>query len=67
MIQKLPGSLYLWCAILIFGAAKQNLKIVDLPIRYQDRTYGSTNIDRWRHGLLLFRMVAIAAFRLKFI
>jgi ubiquinone/menaquinone biosynthesis C-methylase UbiE len=52
---------------LIFGAAKQNLKIVDLPIRYQDRTYGSTNIDRWRHGILLFRMVAIAAFRLKFI
>ncbi|HEY3310434.1 MAG TPA: glycosyltransferase [Anaerolineales bacterium] len=52
---------------LIFGAAKQNLKIVDLPIRYQDRTYGSTNIDRWRHGLLLFRMLAIAAFRLKFI
>jgi len=52
---------------LIFGAAKQNLKIIDLPIRYQDRTYGTTNIDRWRHGLLLFRMVAIAAFRLKFI
>jgi SAM-dependent methyltransferase len=52
---------------LIFGAAKQNLKIVDMPIRYQDRTYGSTNIDRWRHGMLLFRMVAIAAFRLKFI
>ena len=52
---------------LIFGAAKQNLKIVDLPIRYQDRTYGSTNIDRWRHGVLLLRMVAIAAFRLKFI
>ena len=52
---------------LIFGAAKQNLKIVDMPIRYQDRTYGSTNIDRWRHGLLLFRMIAIAAFRLKFI
>ncbi|MCX6081205.1 MAG: glycosyltransferase [Chloroflexi bacterium] len=52
---------------LIFGAAKQNLKIIDLPIRYQDRTYGSTNIDRWRHGLLLFRMLAVAAFRLKFI
>jgi SAM-dependent methyltransferase len=52
---------------LIFGAAKQNLKIVDLPIRYQERTYGETNIDRWRHGLLLFRMVAIAAFRLKFV
>jgi len=52
---------------LIFGATRQNLKIIDLPIRYQDRTYGSTNIDRWRHGLLLFRMLAIAAFRLKFI
>jgi SAM-dependent methyltransferase len=52
---------------LIFGAAKQNLKIVDMPIRYQDRTYGSTNIDRWRHGLLLFRMLGIAAARLKFI
>jgi ubiquinone/menaquinone biosynthesis C-methylase UbiE len=52
---------------LIFGAAKQNLKIVDMPIRYQDRTYGSTNIDRWRHGALLFRMIAIAALRLKFI
>ncbi|OIO85772.1 MAG: glycosyl transferase [Anaerolineae bacterium CG2_30_57_67] len=52
---------------LIFGAAKQNLKIIDLPIRYQERTYGSTNIDRWRHGLLLIRMVIFAAFRLKFI
>ena len=52
---------------LIFGAAKQNLKIIDLPIRYQDRTYGTTNIDRWRHGLLLFRMLWVAAFRLKFI
>ena len=52
---------------LIFGAAKQNLKIIDMPIRYQDRTYGATNIDRWRHGLLLFQMLGIAALRLKFI
>jgi glycosyltransferase involved in cell wall biosynthesis len=52
---------------LIFGAAKQNLKIVDMPVRYQDRTYGTTNIDRWRHGLLLLQMVAVAAFRLKFV
>ncbi|GAB4487156.1 MAG: bifunctional class I SAM-dependent methyltransferase/glycosyltransferase family 2 protein [Anaerolineales bacterium] len=52
---------------LIFGAAKQNLKIVDMPIRYQERSYGSTNINRWRHGLLLIRMVLFAAFRLKFI
>jgi hypothetical protein len=52
---------------LIFGAAKQNLKIVDLPIRYRERTYGSTNISRWKHGLLLMRMVAFAARRIKFI
>ena len=52
---------------LIFGAAKLNRKIIDLPIRYRERTYGSTNIHRWRHGLLLLRMVGIAARRLKFI
>jgi hypothetical protein len=52
---------------LIFGAAKLNLKIVDLPIRYRERTYGSTNISRWKHGMLLLRMVILAARWLKFI
>ncbi|MCX5862302.1 MAG: glycosyltransferase [Deltaproteobacteria bacterium] len=52
---------------LIFGAAKQNLKIVDLPVRYRERTYGSTNIQRWTHGLLLLKMVAFACRKLKFI
>ena len=52
---------------LIFGAAKYNLKIVDLPIRYAERTYGETNIQRWTHGWLLLRMVALAMRRLKFI
>jgi SAM-dependent methyltransferase len=52
---------------LIFGAAKLNRKIIDLPIRYRERTYGSTNISRWKHGMLLFRMVAFAARRLKFV
>ncbi len=52
---------------LIFGAAKLNYKIVDVPIRYRERTYGETNIDRWRHGWLLIRMVWFAARRLKFI
>ena len=52
---------------LLFGAAKQNLRIVDLPIRYAARTYGETNIQRWRHGVLLLRMVLFAARRLKFI
>jgi SAM-dependent methyltransferase len=52
---------------LIFGAAKLDRKIVDLPIRYRERTYGSTNISRWKHGLLLLRMVAFAARRIKFV
>jgi glycosyltransferase involved in cell wall biosynthesis len=52
---------------LLLGAAKLNLKIVDLPVRYHERTYGQTNIQRWRHGLLLFRMLAFATRRLKFV
>jgi SAM-dependent methyltransferase len=52
---------------LLFGAAKLNLKIVDLPIRYRERTYGSTNISRWKHGWLLMRMVWFAARRIKFV
>jgi ubiquinone/menaquinone biosynthesis C-methylase UbiE len=52
---------------LLFGAAKLNLKIVEVPIRYRARRYGETNISRWRHGWLLLRMVAFAARRIKFI
>ena len=52
---------------LLFGAAKLNLKIADVPIRYKERTYGSTNIQRWSHGWLLLRMVLFAARKLKFI
>jgi hypothetical protein len=52
---------------LLFGAAKLNLKIVDLPIRYRERTYGTTNIQRWRHGWLLLQMVLFAARRIKFV
>lgn len=52
---------------LLFGAAKLSLKIVDLPIRYRNRVYGSTNIHRFRHGFLLLRMVIVAAKKLKFI
>ena len=52
---------------LLFGAAKQNLKIADIPIRYRERTYGETNIQRWRHGWLLLRMVIFAARKLKFV
>ncbi|MFQ5561870.1 MAG: glycosyltransferase, partial [Nitrospinota bacterium] len=51
---------------LIFGAYKLNLKIIDLPIRYKERTYGDTNISRFRHGLILLRMCAFAAYKIKF-
>lgn len=50
---------------LIFGAAKLNLKILEVPIRYAARTYGETQISRFRHGWLLLRMVAFAYRRLK--
>lgn len=52
---------------LLFGAARLNLKIVDLPIRYRQRTYGTTNIQRWRHGWLLLKMALFAACRVKFV
>lgn len=52
---------------LLFGAAKLNLKIVEVPIRYAERTYGRTNIQRWKHGWLLLRMVLFATRRLKFV
>jgi len=52
---------------LIFGAARLNLKIAEIPIRYRDRTYGETNISRWKHGWLLLRMSAVAAKKIKFV
>lgn len=52
---------------LIFGAAKLNLKIVEIPIHYYARSYGSTNISRFRHGWLLLKMSAFAMRKLKFV
>jgi glycosyltransferase involved in cell wall biosynthesis len=52
---------------LLFGAAKLSLEIVELPIRYRERTYGETNIQRWRHGWLLLKMCVFAAGRIKFV
>jgi hypothetical protein len=51
----------------IFGAAKYSLRILDLPIRYRERTYGETNIQRWSHGWLLLRMLLLALRRIKFV
>lgn len=51
---------------LLFGAYKLNLKIIDLPVRYRERKYGSTNISRFSHGLTLLKMGAFAAVKIKF-
>jgi hypothetical protein len=50
---------------LLFGASRLGLKVVDMPVRYQPRVYGETNISRWRHGLLLLRMTLFAFWKFK--
>ena len=50
---------------LLFGAAKQNMKILEVPIRYRDRTYGTTSISRFMHGWLLLRMSLFAFSKIK--
>lgn len=52
---------------LLFGAAKLNLKMTEINIRYKDREYGSTQISRFKHGILLFKMSFFAARKIKFI
>ena len=52
---------------LLFGASKLNLKIVEVPIRYQQRTYGSSNISHVKEGFVLLRMCLVAAKKLRFI
>ena len=50
---------------LLFPACSLGLGIIDVPIRYRDRVYGSTNIRRFYHGMMLFKMTAIGYLRLK--
>lgn len=45
---------------LIFGGIRNNLKVIEIPVRYKERVYGSTNINRFKHGLLLIKMLLIA-------
>lgn len=52
---------------LLFGAAKLNMKITEIIVRYKDREYGSTQISRFRHGWLLIKMCVFAARKIKFI
>ena len=50
---------------LLFGATRLGRKVVDFPVRYRSRTYGTTNISRWRHGVLLLRMTAFAFWKFR--
>ena len=52
---------------LIFGSTKLALKIIEIPIHYKDRSYGNTNISRWKHGIILLRMMFFAMRKIKFI
>jgi len=51
---------------LIFGAVKSNLKVLELPVRYKDRRYGTTQIRRFYHGFLLMGMCFFAMRKIKF-
>ncbi len=52
---------------LIFGAAKQHLKHIDLPVHYMDRTYGETKMtNRFRNGWIMLRMSLISLMKIKF-
>ncbi len=48
---------------MLFAASELALGVVDIPIRYRARTYGETNISRFRNGLELARMTTIGFFR----
>jgi len=52
---------------LLLGAAKLNLKIVEMPVRYRQRVYGDIKIRRFKHGWLLLKMSLFAMKKLKFL
>ena len=52
---------------LLFGASRIGLKIKELPVAYRERVYGETNIQRWKHGVILLKMLLFAARKIKFI
>ena len=50
----------------ILGTARNSGKIVEIPIRYKERSYGKTNISRFKHGFYLLKMCFVAAWKIKF-
>ena len=51
---------------LLFPAAVLGTGIIDIPVYYRARTYGTTNIRRFRDGAILFRMSITGLLRIKF-
>lgn len=51
---------------LLFSASELMLGIIDVPVRYRDRTYGSTQISRFRDGFTLLKMTTVALFKIRF-
>lgn len=53
---------------LIFGAAKNHLKIIDLPVHYMERTYGETKMtNRLKNGLIMLKMCIVSLLKIKFL
>ncbi len=50
---------------MLLGASKMGLKIIEFPVRYYAREYGSPQISRFRDGFILLRMSALAWRKLK--
>jgi hypothetical protein len=50
---------------LLFPAAVLGAGIIDVPVDYRARTYGTTNIRRFRDGAILLRMSLTGLFRIK--
>jgi hypothetical protein len=50
---------------LLFPSAILAMGVVDIPVRYGARTYGTTNISRFSHGFMLLKMTLIGLFRIR--
>lgn len=50
---------------ILFPASVFALGIVDIPIHYKARTYGSTNISRFQNGWMLLKMTLVGFFSLR--
>lgn len=45
---------------LLFGANRLHRKIINVPIHYKQRVYGTSQISRWRDGFVLLKMTLFA-------